>query len=42
LDQAIQQPSDPIRQRERAAHFSVQKSADAYEALFGELLAKAS
>jgi glycosyltransferase involved in cell wall biosynthesis len=42
LDQVIQQPSDPTRQRERAAQFSVQKSADAYEALFGELLAKAS
>jgi glycosyltransferase involved in cell wall biosynthesis len=42
LDRAIQHPSDPARQRARATLFSTEKSADAYEALFGELIAKAS
>ncbi|WP_170116482.1 glycosyltransferase [Devosia submarina] len=42
LDRAIQHPFDPARQRARATLFSTEKSADAYEALFGELIAKAS
>jgi glycosyltransferase involved in cell wall biosynthesis len=42
LDKAIQQPFDAVRQRGRASLFSAEKSADAYEALFSELLARAS
>ena len=38
----IDRPFDRARQMERASMFSVQKSADAYEALFGDLLAQAS
>lgn len=41
LQLALEQPFDSARQRARAKMFSVEKSADAYEALFGELLAKA-
>jgi glycosyltransferase involved in cell wall biosynthesis len=36
---AIKKPSDPAQQRQRAQMFSVSKSADAYEALFSNLLA---
>lgn len=42
LKHVIDHPFERARQIERAKMFSVEKSADAYEALFGELLAQAS
>ena len=42
LHKAIQHPFSPASQRKRAGLFSAQNSANAYEALFTELLGKAS